>query len=675
MKSRNRVAGRSANKEFAECEDGNVVCQIVYMNRPSVEECLQGFERILDKINPQQMIMLRAHYHSGGRAVTMRELAKAAGYADHKMANLQYGNLAKRLYQAMGFPALRSESSGKTYWIFGLGRFVGRSEFGLEMNCVMRPEIAEALERLGIVEPSGTPDSEMPDEPNDAVTVKARPEFSSRVTESVNAQKTKTSETHPIRVDFMRNEQFPILNRLGMTFAPGKKQSDAFTGAWDRDLKADLERLFKEFGVGTLVSLLEDEELAELQIRDLAEECDRAMINLVRFPVRDVSVPESMDDFVLMIAGAVDALKRGETVVTHCKGGLGRAGLTGACIAIAATDAEISSKDAIELVRAARPGTVETEAQEQFVAEFEEDWREIAANRGDHYLLFWQERSVREHAANDLPLDVIASNQLMNVFPGDIIWIVTFTQERNLVLAGRLTVGEVVEYEEAIRRMPDAGLWQAEYYAFPEPGTEEYIRETDIQHLAGDLRFESENDRLILRDGKVNPQQLQRMRKLTRESAEMLDDAFYTFGPFDADDLSPEAMLNITLQLVEMTPEDPDMHYNLGVALGRNGMDEKAAVAYEKTLKLDPQYFGAQYNLGGTLIRLGRFDEAVEALNKAVLINGDYPPGPFHARLSVLRIRQFPRRRFGDATRPGDRPGRRGRALQHRVLDVPPRRL
>ncbi len=43
------------------------------------------------------------------------------------------------------------------------------------------------------------------------------------------------------------------------------------------------------------------DELEELQIGDLAEACDRAMINLVRFPIRDVSVPESTDDFVLMV--------------------------------------------------------------------------------------------------------------------------------------------------------------------------------------------------------------------------------------------------------------------------------------------------------------------------------------------------------------------------------------
>src|SRR5690606_31631396 len=125
--------------------------------------------------------------------------------------------------------------------------------------------------------------------------------------------------------------------------------------------------------------------------------------------------------------------------------------LIAACIAIAATDAEISASEAIELVRQARPGAIETQTRENFIAEFENEWREMMNNRGAHYLLYWQERSVLDHAANEVPLDVVASNGLFGVEPGDTLLIVTLTQERELFLAGRLVVGEIVEYEEAIR--------------------------------------------------------------------------------------------------------------------------------------------------------------------------------------------------------------------------------
>jgi hypothetical protein len=46
-----------------------------------------------------------------------------------------------------------------------------------------------------------------------------------------------------------------------------------------------------------------------------------------------------------------------------------------------------------------------------------------------------------------------------------------------------------------------------------------------IQQLAGQLRFVSRggNDRLALIDGQVNPQQLQTMRVLTDEAANLLE--------------------------------------------------------------------------------------------------------------------------------------------------------
>jgi len=633
-------------------------------------------------------------------------------------------------------------------------------------------------------------------------------------------ENTRTSRSHPIRVDFVQSTEFPILNRLGMTFAPGKKQSDAVRGIWDRDLKADLERLSGEFGVASLISLVEDDELDGLQIRDLEEQCNRIKIKLVRFPIRDVSIPESMNDFVSVVADAVRWLADGETVVVHCKGGLGRAGLTAACIAIAATDPAISAEDSIKLVRDARPGAVETSAQEQFVTEFERHWREkvdersrdsssgepdeqvddlnresvpdadpiivnfirsdefpflerlgityapdialedqseierldvgetpgdsevvvlrlqvpeyrslpevmsdfmptiaafernlqaggtivvhcknkpawaglvaaciaVAAGQGDispntamdlvreaepraiatpqeeefvlkfqelwreflqnrsHYMLYWQERSVRDHDTNDLPLDVIASNQLFRVSPGDTIWIVTLTEDRELVLAGRMMVADVVEHEEALQRMPNAGLWQAEYYAFPVPGTEEFLRETDIHHLVEDLRFESENDRLVVRDGQINPHQLQSMRKLTPESSDMLEEAFNTFGPFNVEDLDSEGQVKFFRALVEFEPDNVDAHYNLGVALGNIGDEEGAMTEFRAVVVLDPNYFPAQFNIGNTLVRSGRFEEAIEALNQALLINGEYAPAHF-----MLGVAYFESGRLEDA--------------------------
>jgi len=117
---------------------------------PGFERYTSAFAVIHDKITDKQMLMLGAHYHSGGRAVTMRELATASGYGDYKIANIQYGSLAKRLLKTMGLdaPLYRGKDP---IWVLGIAELVNRSDFGLEWHFVMRQEVARALEDLEIV--------------------------------------------------------------------------------------------------------------------------------------------------------------------------------------------------------------------------------------------------------------------------------------------------------------------------------------------------------------------------------------------------------------------------------------------------------------------------------------------------------------------------------------------
>lgn len=184
-----------------------------------------------------------------------------------------------------------------------------------------------------------------------------------------------TSRSHPLRADFIQSEEYPILNKLGLTFAPGKKQTGAISGNWDRDLATDLTRLRNDYHTDTLVSLVEESELAELGIHNLEYECRNHNIELIRFPLRDVSVPPSLKSFARLIREIIKLLKQKKTVVIHCKGGLGRAGLTAACSIVAGSNNKISGSDAIKIVRAARPGTVETMKQENFVSPFGKYWQ------------------------------------------------------------------------------------------------------------------------------------------------------------------------------------------------------------------------------------------------------------------------------------------------------------
>ncbi len=67
-------------------------------------------------------------------------------------------------------------------------------------------------------------------------------------------------------------------------------------------------------------------------------------------------------------------MREGKNVVVHCRGGLGRTGTVAACVLVALGNH--SADEAIDAVRAARKGTVQTREQEEFVRRFEETTRE-----------------------------------------------------------------------------------------------------------------------------------------------------------------------------------------------------------------------------------------------------------------------------------------------------------
>src|SRR5438067_5270742 len=73
--------------------------------------------------------------------------------------------------------------------------------------------------------------------------------------------------------------------KVGLTFAPGKKQLHARTGSWDRDLDADLRRLRDHYTTHQLVCLLEDHELENLRIANLVDAAPKIGIEVARFPI------------------------------------------------------------------------------------------------------------------------------------------------------------------------------------------------------------------------------------------------------------------------------------------------------------------------------------------------------------------------------------------------------
>jgi hypothetical protein len=179
-----------------------------------------------------------------------------------------------------------------------------------------------------------------------------------------------TSDSDPIRVDFVPGEAHGLPGRLGLTFAPGKCGKGVYA-VWDRDLAKDLARLRDAYGARVLVTLIEEFEMNAASIPNLRAAVKRAGMTSLWFPIPDVSTPGSPEDPVPLVREIHARMAAGDTVVLHCMGGLGRAGTIAACV-LAARGVE--PPRAVEIVRAARPGALETASQVAFVARFEAAW-------------------------------------------------------------------------------------------------------------------------------------------------------------------------------------------------------------------------------------------------------------------------------------------------------------
>jgi len=179
-----------------------------------------------------------------------------------------------------------------------------------------------------------------------------------------------TSETDPIQVDFLPEEEVGTPGRLGMTFAPGM-WAGSVGGRWERDLAADMRALEKEHETGVLVSLMEDHEYRGYQVPELLERDRFGNIEILRFAIEDMGVPREAESekFEALVQDVVQRLERGQNVVVHCRGGLGRTGTLAACVLVAL--GRHTADEAIAAVREARKGTVQTREQEDFVRIFE----------------------------------------------------------------------------------------------------------------------------------------------------------------------------------------------------------------------------------------------------------------------------------------------------------------
>jgi protein-tyrosine phosphatase len=84
-------------------------------------------------------------------------------------------------------------------------------------------------------------------------------------------------------------------------------------------------------GVGTVVSLLEPEEVSELGLKTEAGLCQDQGMEFVSFPIPDRGVPESLHDAITLARKIATKISGGGAVAVHCRAGIGRSSLIAAC--------------------------------------------------------------------------------------------------------------------------------------------------------------------------------------------------------------------------------------------------------------------------------------------------------------------------------------------------------
>ena len=116
-----------------------------------------------------------------------------------------------------------------------------------------------------------------------------------------------------------------------------------------------------------MLCLSTDAELDWAGVPELGSRAEAFGLNYRWLPVPDQGTC-SLSEAVDLVGWCRDGLKRGESVVVTCMGGLGRSGMIAACTLVGVG---ISPTAAIASVRAARgPRALETSGQEELVSRF-----------------------------------------------------------------------------------------------------------------------------------------------------------------------------------------------------------------------------------------------------------------------------------------------------------------
>ncbi|WP_188517929.1 phosphatase domain-containing putative toxin [Alsobacter metallidurans] len=147
---------------------------------------------------------------------------------------------------------------------------------------------------------------------------------------------------------------------IAMTAFPGRRPLPE-PGAATADLRA-----LRDWGATRLVTLAKRAEWARLGAPDLPAMAESAGLLWRHAPIPDMETPDAatLAAWSRLAPDLLSTLAAGGRVAMHCAAGLGRTGTMAATLLV---QSGMEPSLAVQSVRAARPGAIETDAQLRFV--------------------------------------------------------------------------------------------------------------------------------------------------------------------------------------------------------------------------------------------------------------------------------------------------------------------
>jgi protein-tyrosine phosphatase len=106
-------------------------------------------------------------------------------------------------------------------------------------------------------------------------------------------------------------------------------------GVMGYDLQQEIREI-KDSGASLLVSLLPDDDYYHACRPDeFIRALEEAGLEQLSHPIIDLGVPEDLDAYVKDVVSIAERVKKGEKIVIHCLAGIGRTGMTAACVLVA----------------------------------------------------------------------------------------------------------------------------------------------------------------------------------------------------------------------------------------------------------------------------------------------------------------------------------------------------